>query len=113
MLAIKRGSRGAKMFGIQPEMFWAHSIADQVYAEFGIKECVLTEGTGGVHRAVVHYLGFAIDIRTKNIMPGRPQYKRVVLINEIKVEIQKRLGNEYRIIFEEKKVHFHIVFDPR
>lgn len=113
MLSIKRGPKGAKMFGIQPEMDYAARIMDQVYEEFGIKDCVITEGTGGVHKSIVHYLGFALDIRTKNILPGRPQAVRLVLINKIKVEAQRRLGNEYQLVFEERKVHFHLEFDPR
>jgi hypothetical protein len=113
MLSIKRGKLGAKMRGIQPEMFWAHAVVDQVYKKFGINECVLTEGVKGIHKSIVHYLGFAIDIRTKNIRPSWSLTRRIALITQIKVEIQKRLGEEYEVIFEPNKRHFHIEFDPR
>ena len=113
MLSIKSGKSGAKMQGIQPEMYFAAAIADQVYESYGVKNCVVTEGTGGVHKSIVHYLGYAIDIRTNNIMRGKPQHERVVFINRIRDEIQRRLGDEYQVIFEEKKVHMHMEFDPR
>jgi hypothetical protein len=112
-MSIKRGKLGAQMFGIRPEMFWAHAIADQVYKKYGVNDCVLTEGTGGVHKSIIHYTGFAIDLRTKNIRPKWSRTRRIALIAIIVKEIQKRVGEEYEVIFEPKRMHIHIEFDRR
>ncbi len=101
MMRIKEG---AEINGLRAETLLAYIIADQVYTKYGI-ECVLTEGTGGKHgRASLHYVGLAIDIRTRNI-----ESKDTQLL--IAAEIRERLGDQYDVILED--THCHLEHQPK
>ena len=101
MLAIKEG---AEVNGLKVEMLLAFGVAESVYDKQDI-ECVLTEGTGGKHgRGSLHYVGLAIDIRTRDFL--RQQDKV-----EVAKEIGDRLGSQYDVALE--KTHIHIEFQPK
>jgi hypothetical protein len=101
MLSIKKG---VKLTGIKPEIVIADIIMDQVYTQYGIQECEVTSGVDGVHmKGSKHYTGEAHDYKTKH-MPDNI----AVLITEV---AQKRLGENYDVIFETN--HIHCEFDPK
>ena len=92
-----------KVNGIQTEILLALIIADQVYSEYDIP-CVLTEATGGKHGiASLHYVGFAVDIRTRDI----PEELKKPLAQQIRIA----LGEQYDVVLE--KDHIHIEFQPK
>lgn len=100
MLKIKEG---VELQGLQPQMFIAVTVADEVYEEFGL-ECVITSALDSEHRShSLHYKGFALDIRTKNIPDDKTKA-------DIVDRIQSRLGSEFQVILEYN--HIHIEFDP-
>jgi len=100
MLKIKEG---VKLHGLAPVMQTAITIADQVYEELGL-ECVITSALDSKHgEHSLHYKGFAIDIRTRDI-----QYEKTKVA--IVDKIQSRLGSEFQVVLEND--HIHIEFDP-
>lgn len=101
MIQIKEG---VSIIGLDPKLMMALIIADQVYNDHGIEDCVLTSGTDSKHSDHSHhYKGLAIDIRTSNV--------EVAMRAPIVAVIQKHLGNEYQVILEND--HIHVEFDPK
>lgn len=95
--------------GLKPEIIIAWNIADQIYEQLDIPECVLTSGTDGVHKTgSLHYNGYAIDIRTRNFPNGGTNSALVYLVCN---ELKNRLGSQYDIVKESH--HIHIEFDPK
>ena len=101
MLSIKPG---VDVAGISNEMVLATQICHSIYAEYQIP-CVLTEAKsrGGHKRGSLHYVGQAVDIRTRNV----PVEKRP----DITVALQEALGEQYDVILE--KDHIHVEFQPK
>lgn len=95
---------GVKLAGIRPEMVIAMYVADTVFQKLFGEELVLTEATGGVHgRGSLHYVGQAIDIRTRDLTKND--------IAKLALEIRERLGEEYDVVIESD--HIHIEFQPK
>jgi len=100
MIQIKPG---AKVNGIQPEMIIALMVANDVYSKYDTP-CGITEGTGGKHgTGSLHYVGLAIDIRTRNIVGGKEEF--------IAQQIRVNLGEQYDVVLESD--HIHIEFQPK
>lgn len=92
-----------KVNGLRTEILLAIVLADRVYSNYGIS-CVLTEVTGGKHgRASLHYVGLAVDLRTRDMSSG--------MAEEIVQELKKALGFQYDVVLE--KDHIHIEFQPK
>lgn len=104
MLKIKQGTGKARVGGLGTEIVLAIFIVKDIYEKHGF-ECILTEGTGGIHGySSEHYKGDAADFRTSNI---RPKEK----INLIAGQIKDCLGEDYDVVVEE--THLHVEFDPK
>lgn len=101
-MKIKIGPKGAKLLGIKPEMIPVFIITNEVFRHYSA-EAVLTEGTGGIHRTIVHPLGMATDWGLSKL--GKSVDK------SIKSRLKAKLGDQYDVILESD--HFHIEFDPR
>ena len=101
MIKIKDG---VSIIGLDPKMILALIVADQVYADHNIDECVLTSGTDSKHgEHSHHYKGLAIDLRTNNIDANMRQ--------PIVTVLQNALGAQYQVIYEID--HIHVEFDPK
>lgn len=101
MMSIKPG---AEVNGLRPEILIAWNVSEKIYASYGI-DCVLTEGTGGKHgTASLHYVGLAIDLRTRDFATD-------VIAKEVAEKIQELLGSQYDVIFEGN--HIHIEYQPK
>lgn len=102
-----RLKKGAKLFGIRPELMFGLAVAEGVYAD---RDLVVTEVTGGKHMAGSrHSIGMAADLRAREF-----EDKEAVLIADT---IADRLGDQFDVILERKKdgtvSHIHLEFDPR
>lgn len=77
--------------------------AEAVMNEYNV-DLVITCGTNGQHgRSSHHYIGLAVDIRTRDL---QEEYKLVVAN-----KIMNALGAEYDVVLE--STHIHIEFDPK
>src|SRR5574342_91634 len=79
-------------------------IIDAICVKHGIP-FVITAARDGVHKAnSLHYVGRAIDIRTRDLPPlSRPEFH---------FDIQTALGSDYDVVLETKSPHVHVEFDP-
>jgi len=103
MLSIKSGQSGAKVNGLRTEALLALIIANDILSSSGY-DCVLTEATGGKHSTgSLHYIGNAIDLRTRHIPPNEQK--------TIKTKLKEALGDQYDVVLE--KDHYHIEFQPK
>ena len=94
---------GAKVNGLKPEILLAYTIACEVYRKFEV-DCVITEGTGGKHGVgSLHYVGLAIDLRTRDFVGEDARIAHRMLAN--------RLGEEYDVVYE--ATHIHVEFQPK
>ena len=95
---------GAEVNGLRVEMLVAWVTAEKVYSQLNV-DCVLTEGTGGKHGVgSLHYVGLAIDLRTRNFLNTRIE-------KEVADEIRERLGSQYDVVLEDD--HIHIEYQPK
>ncbi len=103
MLTLKAGVKTA---GIQPEIVWAAFVADQVYTELGY-DCIVTSVVDGKHgRGSLHYVGFALDLRTRHFLEKDKD------MDEIAARmIRDRLGKQYDVVAELD--HIHVEFQPK
>ncbi len=94
---------GVTPMGLKPEALLAIIISHEVYSSFGY-DLTVTSITDGVHsRQSIHEFGYAIDIRTRNIV--KPDHEKIV------AKLKTALGPLYDVVLE--KDHIHIEFDPR
>ena len=99
-----RYKKGVKIFGIRPEIQEALRVAESVYAHHGL-DCVCTSVTEGKHsKGSRHYLGQAVDIRTKHVQ-GTDTLKVIVQT------IRRNLTDEYDVVLE--PTHLHIELDVK
>jgi len=100
MIKIKSGVR---LTGLQPQMVLAAMIGDGVYSKYGV-DFVITSGVEGKHSGTSrHYLGYAIDSRTRDFLPND--------IPKVTKQLREALGDDYYVAFEVN--HFHISFKPK
>jgi hypothetical protein len=93
---------GARIRGLRTEILFAICVADKVYLRY-TAEAVITSGVDGKHsRGSIHYMGGAIDLRTRNVK-GREQI--------IRDDIADRLGADFDVVLE--KDHIHIEYQPK
>lgn len=94
---------GVKVNGMKPEIMLAITIAVDIFNEHG-KDTIITEITGGKHSVgSLHYVGYAVDLRTRHLDPG--QAKAIVS------DLKAALTDEYDCILE--KTHIHCEFQPK
>ena len=99
MIRLKRGVR---VQGLQPEMLLALFVAESAFAAKAI-QLVVTSALEGHHSArSKHKLGYAVDLRTRDMPPGDTALN-------LAGQIKSALGNEYYVLLESD--HIHIQFN--
>ncbi len=105
MIHIKPGVR---VHSLCPEMMIVLVNANELWRERGA-ELVITSVLDGRHRrGSKHFVGYAVDLRTKNL--DRPS--KIDAINKLK----EALGTDYDVILEAEDTpneHLHVEFDPK
>jgi len=95
---------GVRLIGCAPQVLLAVIVAEQVLREHEAGDAVITSMVDGTHgRGSLHYVGHAVDLRTRTIPAG----KRAGVIEEIR----SRLGDQYDVIPEVD--HLHIEWQPK
>ena len=99
-----RYKRGVKIAGIQAPMAMALVTIKSVYNRFGY-EVVVTSGLDGRHsEKSLHYVGRALDIRTRDIRTDAEK-------QELRAKIAEALTDEFDVVLE--ATHLHVEFDPK
>ncbi len=94
---------GVRLFGLRPEMVVAILAAKTVYDNHN-HEFVITSAVDSRHSPTsLHYVGAAIDIRTRHI----PAHAR----QGVSAEIAIALSHEFDVVLE--RDHIHIEFQPK
>lgn len=100
MFKIKEG---VIINGIKPEMMLVITIAQEFYKDLKI-DCVITSCCDGKHSSTsLHYVGYALDFRTRNMN----NFQQKLLLESLKNQLTK----EYDIILESN--HLHVEFQPK
>lgn len=96
-------AQGAQLRFLQPPLFHAWHVAATVYEQYD-EDAILTSGVDGEHSDYsLHYLGLAIDLRTRNLTGSEAA--------SVSNELSKRLGPEFKVILE--PTHLHISLRPQ
>ena len=98
-----RLKHGVRLLGVKPEMVVALLVADTMYKKAGSEMWVTSLVDGKHSRTSRHYLGYAGDLRTRNLRN----------IHKMLRDLQEALP-EFVIIFENEGTpnqHFHMQFN--
>lgn len=99
------------VLNLQPDMARALPAIEQAHADAGIiRGAIITSGTDGEHmEGSLHYVGLAVDLRTRDLTP--------VEVAKLAVALRKRLNGgatvdtPYNVVVETQ--HIHVEYDPK
>lgn len=92
---------GVRIKGITPELVYAAGVVQRI---LGAVDCVITSALDGEHSPnSKHYIGDAIDIRTRDLTPEARQGFRD--------KVAAALGPEFDVVLE--ATHLHIELDVK
>lgn len=101
---------GVRLVGMSPQIGLAISVAAFAFDEIGRPSMTVTSVTDGKHgRGSKHYVGNAVDIRTKDIPTD-------ALKRSVFRAVAEDLGPEFDVVLEwigEPQEHLHIEWDPK
>ena len=91
---------GVSLVGLQIEMRVVLLTVSKVFRRFTDVEAVVTSGTEGRHTwGSLHYYGYALDFRTRDLTEAQLQ--------KVRREIKKVLGDSYTVIAEDSHIHIN------
>ncbi|MGR3219509.1 MAG: hypothetical protein ACUZ8H_06790 [Candidatus Anammoxibacter sp.] len=94
---------GVPLGGLQPDILYAIDKCKDVFDEYKY-DCTITSTTDGKHMTnSLHYVGFAIDLRTRHIQKRH--------LEQMTHDLKDILGRDYDVILESN--HWHIEMDKR
>ena len=94
---------GVQIAGLRREMQPAIEAAQKAFAARNV-ECVITSALDGKHKSQsLHYLGLALDFRTRHVSEEARQ--------EIALEIASELGGDFDVVLE--RTHLHVEYQPK
>lgn len=106
MIRIKAG---VDLAGLCPEMVVVLIDLERLFHELGL-DCWITSARDGKHgRGSLHYVGLALDFRTKTI--EEPVAKKTLL-----AQLRVALGRQYDVLLEaagRRNEHGHVEFQPK
>jgi RHS repeat-associated protein len=100
--ATEKGTTGN---GLNPVriLFGVEGTADAVFQQLAGRDAVVTFGTNGTHGdGSLHYPGFAVDLRTRDLSADQRREATDLL--------RERLGDNYDVVDEGN--HIHVEWDP-
>lgn len=99
---------GCRLQGLQPQMLIALDVAVQEFSRYGLDTVVTSVNDSGHKAGSKHYLGAALDLRTKH--SGN-------LGNSLAKAILQKLSHlGFDVLYEypgEAQEHIHIEYDPK
>ncbi len=110
-MGMRVKDNSVEMSALQPAMYWALRVAEDVYVRHGVEDMVITSARDGHHSLTsLHEAGAAVDLRTRNI-PAANDEARAATARTIAESISHRLGIDFDVIFEGD--HIHLELQPR
>ena len=105
MIKVKKG---ADVSDLKRELWQAIHTIDPIFKKFGSDTTITSgcESVPGHSRKSLHYLGCAVDLRTRDIKTEDEKWRVVVAIRE-------KLGDYFDVIYEAAPEHIHLEYDPR
>lgn len=98
---------GVRCMGVNPEIVLALTVALGVFDRHGV-DCVVTSLTEGRHRnASLHYVGAAVDLRTRHLPGG----SRGAAAQAVGDQLRAALGEDFDVVVE--RDHIHLEFQPK
>lgn len=96
---------GARIGGLRTEILFAAIVLDAIHKDVAMgADFVVTECTGGTHHpGSLHYVGLAIDIRTKDMTDAQKQ--------AFYLRGKASLGEDFDLV--EEIDHAHAEFQPK
>lgn len=108
-MALTQIKKGVSLLGLTNAMSVALSIVATVCHRHNV-DCVITAGTEGSHsRTSLHYLGNALDFRTRDILEGLRQDFRSDVAAALNGD--DACEGEFDIVLESD--HLHVEFQPK
>lgn len=91
------------VLALRPQMAQALPAIDKANKDTVGREAIVTSGTDGVHgHDSLHYVGLAIDIRTRDLTKKQTEW--------LAAKLREVLGKNFDVVIE--KDHIHIEYDP-
>jgi hypothetical protein len=91
-----------RFVGIQSGILKSFSIIEDVYRYFDHEPVIMSLNDGNHDEDSLHYQGFEVDIRTRNI--------NEIILKQLVIEMKRRLGNDYNVVLDG---NLHIGYDPK
>lgn len=101
---------GVSLKGMVPQMAVALQVAEAVFRDEADANVIVTSGNDSQHSPTsLHYLGRAVDLRTKHLLPGQPEI--------VADTLRRALGHlGFDVVFEGRGTdseHIHLELDRR
>lgn len=88
---------------LRPQMAAVLPVIEEVHERLGVGEAWITSGTDGEHSPQsLHYVGLAVDLRTRGLAMSR-----IIALAEA---LKLALGVDFDVVIE--ATHLHIEWDP-
>ena len=91
---------GVSLVGINPALVIGAIVVADAYAELGT-DCVITSALDGQHSETsLHYVGNALDFRTRDLSPEQQQ--------QLTATLKERLGADFDVVLESDHCHVEL-----
>ena len=89
--------------GVKPEMVMAAMVVASVYDAMGYSTVVTSACDGKHGRGSLHYVGLALDFRTRHVAAGEH--------DKLRDMVADALGPQFDVVLEE--THLHVEYQPK
>jgi hypothetical protein len=95
---------GTDFLGLHPALVVAIFVAEDAFHTIARANCVVTSASDGEHsRKSLHYVGHAVDLRTRHV----PKH----LHEQIRDRIAQDVGDQFDVVLE--PTHIHVEWQPK
>ncbi len=108
MIRLKKGVR---LHGLTVQALWGMDRVDEVWQEFGFKECLISSIGEGTHsKKSLHYHGRAFDVSCSPLDPT--DGIDLDTLAQMKNRLREALP-DFDVLLHGEVLHFHVEWDPK